>query len=81
MGLLIKGGRVVDPAGGIEGILDILVEGDKIAAVGAGIPGEDHKVVVPSGSGDTDRRSAQGGALRPFRKATRAGCAPAHPQI
>lgn len=32
--LLIKGGRVLDPASGVDAVLDILVEGDRVAAVG-----------------------------------------------
>ena len=31
--LLIKGGRVVDPAGGIDGLFDVYAIGGKIAAV------------------------------------------------
>ncbi len=30
MTLIIKGGRVIDPANGVDGILDIYIEGDKI---------------------------------------------------
>jgi dihydroorotase len=35
---LLKGGRVVDPANGIDGHLDILIDGEVVAAVGAGLP-------------------------------------------
>ena len=33
MKLLLKGGRVVDPANSIDGLFDVLVEDGKIAAV------------------------------------------------
>ncbi|MBI2829939.1 MAG: amidohydrolase/deacetylase family metallohydrolase [Chloroflexi bacterium] len=36
--LLIKGGRVIDPAQSIDGALDIAVTGDRIALVGKDIP-------------------------------------------
>ena len=35
---LLKGGRVVDPANGIDGIYDVLVDGDRIARVGRDLP-------------------------------------------
>ncbi len=35
---LLKGGRVVDPANGIDGHLDLLIDGEVVAAVGAGLP-------------------------------------------
>ena len=31
---LLKGGRVIDPANGIDGMHDVLIDGDRIAAVG-----------------------------------------------
>jgi dihydroorotase len=31
---LLRGGRVVDPAAGLDGIFDVLIDGDRIAAVG-----------------------------------------------
>lgn len=34
MGLLIKGGRLIDPASGMDARLDLLVEGERICAVG-----------------------------------------------
>jgi dihydroorotase len=37
MNLLLKGARVLDPANGVDGALDILVEGDRIARVGRDI--------------------------------------------
>jgi dihydroorotase len=35
--LLIKGGRVIDPASGIDGVMDVAVSGGRIAAVRRGI--------------------------------------------
>ena len=35
---LLKGGRVVDPANGRDGIFDILIDGDRIARVGKDLP-------------------------------------------
>ncbi|MGE3958325.1 MAG: dihydroorotase, partial [Vicinamibacterales bacterium] len=40
------GGRVVDPANGRDGIYDILVDGDRIAAVGPNLPAGDGTIVV-----------------------------------
>ena len=33
MKLLLRNGRVVDPASGVDAVLDLLIEGDKIAAL------------------------------------------------
>ncbi|NMB16755.1 MAG: dihydroorotase [Firmicutes bacterium] len=38
MSLLIKGGRVIDPAGGIDAPADILIEGGQIIGVGTDLP-------------------------------------------
>lgn len=35
---LFKGGRVVDPASGLDGAFDVLVDGDRIAQVGRDLP-------------------------------------------
>lgn len=35
---LLKGGRVVDPAAGLDGAYDVLIEGDRIARVGRDLP-------------------------------------------
>jgi len=43
--LLIRGGRVIDPANKIDGVLDILVEGEKIAAVGENLEVSDCEIV------------------------------------
>ena len=38
---LLKGGRVVDPANGIDGAFDVLIDGDRIARVGRDLPVDD----------------------------------------
>ncbi len=43
---LLKGGRVVDPANGRDGVFDILIEGDRIAKVGVNLEAEDGTTVV-----------------------------------
>jgi dihydroorotase len=37
---LLKGGRVVDPVAGLDGITDVLIDGDRIAMVGRDLPAE-----------------------------------------
>ena len=47
---LLKGGRVVDPANGIDGVRDVLIDGDRIARVGADLPVDGATVVeIPDG--------------------------------
>ena len=47
---LLKGGRVVDPVNGIDGVHDVLVDGDRIAAIGRDLPVDGAAVVdVPQG--------------------------------
>ena len=47
---LLKGGRVVDPANGIDGVRDVLIEGDRITRVGTNLPTEGAEVVeMPAG--------------------------------
>jgi dihydroorotase len=47
---LLKGGRVIDPANGIDGALDLLIDGDRIAKVGRGLPVDGAEVVeIPPG--------------------------------
>jgi dihydroorotase len=47
---LLKGGRVVDPANNIDGVYDVLIEGDRIARVGKDLPVDDATVVeIPAG--------------------------------
>jgi dihydroorotase len=50
---LLKGGRVVDPASGLDGTYDVLIDGDRIAEVGRDLPVERAEggtiVAVPPG--------------------------------
>jgi dihydroorotase len=47
---LLQGGRVVDPVNGIDGVRDILVDGDRIVRVGIGLPADGATVVaIPPG--------------------------------
>ena len=47
---LLKGGRVVDPANGIDGILDIEIDGTRISRVGRDLPVDGASVVeIPAG--------------------------------
>jgi dihydroorotase len=47
---LLKGGRVVDPAHGIDGMHDVLIDGERIARVGRDLPVDDATVVeIPAG--------------------------------
>jgi dihydroorotase len=43
---LLKGGRVVDPANGIDGRYDVLIDGGRIAQVGRDLPAEGAAVVA-----------------------------------
>lgn len=40
MGLVLKGGRVVDPAAGRDEVTDVLVDGGRVAALGHGLEGD-----------------------------------------
>jgi dihydroorotase len=47
---LLKGGRVVDPASGLDGAFDVLIEDDRIARVGRDLPADDAAVIeIPAG--------------------------------
>jgi dihydroorotase len=47
---LLKGGHVVDPVNGIDGIHDVLIDGDRIARVGKDLPADGATVTeVPRG--------------------------------
>jgi dihydroorotase len=47
---LLKGGRVIDPVNGIDGVHDVLIDGDRIAAVGRDLPANGASVVeIPQG--------------------------------
>ena len=43
--ILLRGGRVLDPAGGRDETADVLVDGGTVAAVGAGLPADGAEVV------------------------------------
>jgi dihydroorotase len=47
--LLIKNGRVIDPATKTDASLDVLIDGDRIAKVGAGLSAPDAKVFDATG--------------------------------
>src|SRR3954468_8198553 len=48
--ILLRGGRVVDPANGRDGVFDVLIDGDRIARVGRDLPADGARIVeVPSG--------------------------------
>ena len=48
---LLRGGRVVDPANGRDGIFDVLIDGDRIARVGKELPVDGATVIdVPPDS-------------------------------
>ncbi len=49
MALLLKNAHVVDPSAGLDGVLDVLVRDDRIAAVGENLPAEDAEVLDLSG--------------------------------
>ena len=44
--LLLKGGRVVDPANGRDGVFDVLVDGDRVARVGRDLRADDGTTVI-----------------------------------
>lgn len=47
---LLKGGRVVDPANGKDGMFDVLIDGDRIAEVGTNLQAEGAEIVnLPAG--------------------------------
>jgi dihydroorotase len=45
MKTLLKGGRVVDPANGIDGVHDVLINGDRIERVGRDLPADGATIV------------------------------------
>src|SRR3989337_2830475 len=47
--LLIRGGRVIDPANEVDGVADVLIEGGGIAKVGAAIAPEGAQVLEAAG--------------------------------
>src|SRR5688500_20344132 len=47
---LLKGGRLVDPVNGLDGAYDVLMDGDRVAAVGRDLPADGATVVtIPAG--------------------------------
>ncbi len=49
MELLIRHGRVIDPVGGIGGVMDVLVENGRIAALGNGLKANPDQVIDATG--------------------------------
>ena len=49
MKLLVKGGRVIDPAKNIDAQMDILIEGDKIIKVGTDLKADGAEIVDANG--------------------------------
>ena len=47
--ILIRGGQVVDPANGVNAVLDVLIENGRIAAVGEGLAAGDARVIDAAG--------------------------------
>jgi dihydroorotase len=43
---LIRGGRVIDPLHGLDALLDVAIQGERIAAVGPGLPPEGARQVL-----------------------------------
>ena len=43
---LLRGGRVVDPANGVDGAFDVLIDGDRITRVGRDLPVDDGVQVI-----------------------------------
>jgi dihydroorotase len=43
---LLRGGRVVDPANGVDGTFDVLIDGDRIGRVGRDLPVDDGTQVI-----------------------------------
>src|SRR5687768_13669784 len=47
---LLKGGRVIDPVNGIDGVHDVLIDGDRIAQVGRDLAADGASVIeIPRG--------------------------------
>ena len=60
--ILIEGGRVLDPARGVDGKLDVLIEDGKIVAVGPNLRGRDSATVIEglrSDAGPIERLTMQ----------------------
>jgi dihydroorotase len=48
--ILIKGGRVIDPASGTDALADILIDGERVARIGPGLSAPDAEVLNAAGS-------------------------------
>ena len=63
MKLLIRQGRLVDPVGGIGGVMDVLLEDGRVAMIGSNISEPDAQVIDASGlvvcAGLVDMRSEE----------------------
>ena len=44
--LLLKGGRVLDPASNLDAVMDVAISGDRIAKVAADIPASAARAAV-----------------------------------
>ena len=49
MKLIIRNGRIVDPVGGIGGVMDVLIENGKIAAIGNGLSAAGARIIDAAG--------------------------------
>ena len=47
--ILIRGGRLIDPANGIDGQLDLLLEDGRVAAIGEGLDAQGARVIDAAG--------------------------------
>ena len=61
MRILITGGRVIDPASGLDANLDLLIEDGKIVRMDQNVPGSGFQV-PSSGSRVTDKKRGEKGA-------------------
>jgi dihydroorotase len=50
MSVIVKGGRVVDPASGCDGAFDLQIDGDRIVRVGRDLPADGARVIEIPGS-------------------------------
>ena len=65
MTLLIRGGRVIDPAGSIDAVQDVLIEHDKIARIGSRL------TTSRASTSQSTKRSRAAGAVATHRMALR----------
>ena len=69
--ILIRGGRVIDPSRGGDGIADLLLEGDRVAAVGRNIGEPDGALLIEAAD------SAAHPSTPPFAASAFSGAPPA----